>query len=144
MRLTIQQFQCKCQLLLVGVVASLALAGIVQTGTASASPGTCGWVGYWSCHWINGNLAPGVADWFEAGNNLRPWYGASVNGWDHGGYTVTQKCVHVVRGSDGAQAQVACGWGTQSGGIGGAWQPGYLFIRHGAAGNRALIGNGVH
>lgn len=125
-------------------MACFALAGLTQTETASASPGSCSWQGYWTCGWINTNLAPGVADWFEAGNNLRPWYTASINGYDHGGYTVTQKCVHVVRGSDGAQAQVACGWGAQSGGIGGAWQPGYLFMRHGAPGPRSLIGRGNH
>jgi hypothetical protein len=144
MRSTIQLFLRKCQLLLAGAVACFALAGLAQTETASASPGSCSWQGYWTCGWINTNLAPGVADWFEAGNNLRPWYAASINGYDHGGYTVTQKCVHVVRGSDGAQAQVACGWGTQSGGIGGAWQPGYLFMRHGASGPRSLIGRGNH
>lgn len=144
MRSTIQQFQRKWQLLLAGTAVFFALAGIVQTGTASASAGTCGWLGYWSCDWVNSNLAPNTADWFEAGENLRNWNSGAVNGWDHGGTTVTQKCVHVVRGSDGAQAQVACGAGYQSAGIGGAWQPGYLFIRHGASGNRALIGRGTH
>lgn len=144
MKSTIKQFQRKCKLLLAGAAAFFAFAGIAQTGAASASPGLCGWVGYWDCHWVNTNLAPNVADWFEAGENLRNWFSGGVNGWDEGGTLVTQKCVHVVRGSDGAQAQVACGAGFQSGGIGGAWQPGYLFIRHGAPGPRSLIGKGHH
>ena len=135
-----KRFLAKMQLLM--VVASLALAAIAigGAGSAVASPGSCVWEGYWACNWGQPNLSPGVADWFEAGTNLRNWTSGAVNGGNMGGYEVTQKCVTVVKGSNGEQANVACGYGYQGAAIGGAWQPGYLFIRHGAPGPRYIIG----
>lgn len=96
------------------------------------------------CLWASVNLAPNTPRWFSApgGNNLRNWIAATV-GDGHGG-SVTAKCVHIMRGSDGYTIQVACGSGSPGNPIPAYMRPGYLFIRHGAAGPRNLSGAGSH
>lgn len=100
--------------------------------------------GGYLCLWASENLPPNTPRWFSApgGNNLRNWIAATV-GDGHGG-SVTAKCVHIMRGSDGYTIQVACGSGTPGNPIPAYMRPGYLFIRHGAPGPRHLAGAGSH
>jgi hypothetical protein len=124
------------------LLAILFLAGR-QPETASAHNDYCTtYSGGWYCYWNDPNLAPATPHWFSAAVTLRNWNYAAVND-GHGG-TVTQKCVHMMRGSDGYTIQIACGGGTAENFTPGYMRPGYLFTRHGAGGARSIQGDGAH
>jgi hypothetical protein len=123
------------------VVTLFGVQAVAQTSKARAD--SCFWSGSeWLCEWVRPNLAPNTAAFFSApgGNNLRNWISGRVND-GHGG-SVTQKCVHIRRGSDGADFQIACGGGLQGAFVPAFAKPGYLFVRHGAPGARTIIGGG--
>ena len=143
MNQTLMFFQSRLTRLL-GLTLAVLVVAAAGAGSASAHNDECGLTeaNDWHCSWYDPEQASGAKHWFSAATTLRSWFSASVTG--NSGYYVTQKCVHVTRGSDGAELQVACGWGYQSGGIASNWRPGYLWTRHGASGTRWIHGNGWH
>lgn len=98
--------------------------------------------GQWYCVWSDPSQAPETPHWFTAAVTLRHWIYAAVRD-GHGG-SVTAKCVHVMRGSDGYVEQVACGSGIKDNYTNTYMRPGYLFTRHGANGARSIGGDGAH
>jgi len=125
------------------LLAMLLIAGR-QPDTASAHNDFCTEQsgGGWYCIWYDPSLAPATPHWFNAAVTLRSWNYAAVSD-GHGG-TVTQKCVHMMRGSDGYTMQLFCGSGVPQGYTPGYMRPGYLFTRHGAGGARYITGDGAH
>lgn len=127
------------RLLAIAALIGLALFCFVALRAESAQADSCHATGgQWQCGWEQPNLAPNTPRWFEAANTLRNWLFAVV--WDGYGGTVTQKCVHIMRGSDGYKEQVACGSGRPENYVPEYMRPGYMFIRHGASGPRTLGG----
>ncbi len=98
--------------------------------------------GFWNCFWGEVNLAPQTRRFFQAENTLRNWLNEEVAD-GHGG-TVSNKCANIMRGSDGAIAQVACGGGQPFGWVPASHRPGYVFIVHSAGGARTLFGAATH
>lgn len=96
----------------------------------------------WRCSWEDPNQPKDTPHWFNAVNTKRWWDAAGIYDGHLG--QVNTKCVHVMRASDGARIQVACGLGSPFNSIPGNYQPGYLFTRHGANGPRAIGGVGHH
>jgi hypothetical protein len=94
--------------------------------------------GGWSCFWSQVNLAPETRRFFQAEVTLRNWIDEEVA--DGYGGTVSNKCANIMRGSDGAIAQVACGSGQPFGWVPGNYDPGYVFIVHSASGARTIYG----
>lgn len=142
MKINTERYLKQISLVLSAALLVLALFSIGGPGMASAHNDSCGIdeSANWHCTWYDPNQEPGAQHWFNAAVTLRNWYAASVSDGNGGG--VTQKCVHVKRSSDGAEQQVACGSGFQSGGIASNWKPGWLFTRHGAASTRFIYGGG--
>lgn len=94
--------------------------------------------GHWSCFWAQENLAPETRRFFQAEVTLRNWIDEEVA--DAYGGTVSNKCANIMRGSDGAIAQVACGAGQPFGWVPSNYNPGYVFIVHSASGARTIYG----
>lgn len=135
----------KQRLIFVGTALLLAMLLLVgrQPDTAAAHNDYCTTYSKgWYCIWTDPSLAPATPHWFNAAVTLRNWNYASVSD-GHGG-TVTQKCVHIMRGSDGYTEAVACGSGIKDGFTNAYMRPGYLFTRHGASGARSITGDGAH
>lgn len=100
--------------------------------------------GWTTCTWAHGSLSPGVRRYFSApgGNNSRNWWFAGV-GDGHGG-SVANKCVGIMRASDGLSYDVHCGPGANGQYTSGHYRPGYLYIWHSAPGARYIFGWGRH
>lgn len=92
----------------------------------------------WSCFWSEINLPKETRRFFQAEVTLRNWLDEEVA--DGYGGTVTNKCANILRGSDGAVAQVACGAGQPFGFVPSNYRPGYVFIVHSAPGPRTILG----
>jgi hypothetical protein len=129
--------------LVASLLAALVLSFQAATTPAAAQADYCDpYPGEgWYCYMAEINLAPNTPRWFSLSNNLRNWFFGKVS--DAYGGTVTQKCIHIMRASDGYKEQVACGSGAPGGGVNWYMKPGYMFIRHGASGPRTLGGLGI-
>lgn len=133
----------KAILLGAALLLAIALIGARQPDTAAAHNDSCTtYSGGWYCIWYDPSLAPATPHWFNASVTLRSWNYAAVSDGHSG--TVSQKCVHMMRGSDGYTIQIACGSGVPNAYTPTWMRPGYLFTRHGASGARYITGDGAH
>lgn len=124
-------------------LASLLLAACVVSLQASARPASAQAdycspnteTGFWYCY-MEGYIPPATPQWFNLGNNNRNWFLAQIG--DAYGGTVSQKCAHIMRASDGYREQIVCGPGAPAGYVNSWMKPGYIFQRHGAPGWRTI------
>lgn len=141
-RLASTRVRNKLQFVLATTLLAIAFAAVGPSSQALADACAPMSGGGFYCTWNEPNLAPATPRYFQAAVTLRNWhYAAVIDG--HGG-AVTEKCVHIQRGSDAYTEQVACGSGVRDGYTNAYMRPGYLFTRHGASGARNITGDGAH
>lgn len=96
----------------------------------------------WFCYWASANWPAATPRWLTLAYPTRNWFYGQVS--DRYGGTVTRKCVHIQRASDGYVEQVVCGAGAPGAYVNGCMKPGNLFLRHGAPGPRTIAALGIN